>query len=431
MARSRKAFGPLFYGTVTVSVALLGSYGGWLGWQSVARAWETRGLVQQFRDPSSRVRWRAAGQLAQLGTDAVPVLLEAMKDPDSNVRLMACRTLPSTDPDAPRAVPALVAVLRDPEPRVRRAAAFDLGMLYQTFLIEERGQGRWTNEILRALRGSLHDDDERVRRVSAESIVFCGANAGPAVAELTEALSDKCGDVRLAAARTLLQVDEDSRGPAIMALKALVSDLSIPLKNTPRETVISELGTFEPDICANTAPNLVRWLADPDSARRVEAVGLFKSIGQAARPVAADVERLLARGDSTSRACAGMALAWIEPGCRDRILPGLFASAKDASFDAHVRAKLFDTIRELAPEFEVELGAMVCESVRQESADQRLVAIGLLGHLIQSEQQLAMPALLEAQDDPDKRIAEAARKVLGELKLTTPKGSNNKTTASR
>lgn len=419
MARPRRAFGPLFYATVVVSLGLLGGYGGWVVWQSAARAWETRGLVRQLGDPSSQVRWRASGQLAQIGTDAVPAVVRALKDPDARVRLMACKTLPSLDPDAESAVPGLVDLLRDPEPKVRRAAVLDLGFIYHASFVAENGFGHWSREIVRALRTSLHDNDDRVRRVSAEALIYCGANAHSALAELTDALSDKSGDVRLAAARTLLQVDDRSRENVITALRELVWDLAIPLKNTPRGKVLAELSILEPGTRAKAAPKLVTWLSAHDPAHCVEAVSLFKSLGPDARPVTAELERLVPSADSMTRACAGMALVWVDATARERLLPGLLVAAKDASLGVQVRVPLFDTLRELAPDLEVELGMVVCDTIQQASSDQRLVAIELLQHLVQSEQLTALPALRELADHPDARVAEAARRAVALIVPTT------------
>ncbi len=57
-----------------------------------------------------------------MGTRAVPRLIEALHDPNLNVRRHAALTL-GKNPRAADAVPALTELLQDPEPMVREAAA--------------------------------------------------------------------------------------------------------------------------------------------------------------------------------------------------------------------------------------------------------------------------------------------------------------------
>lgn len=415
MARSRKAFGPLLYGTLIVSAALLGGYGGWLGWQSVARAWQTHGLAKQMRDPNSTVRWSAAGQLAQIGEDAIPTLIAAMKDPDPKVRVMACKTFPSVDPNAETAIPALLTALKDPEPKVRRAAAVDLGWLYQSFVIQEQEKGtRWTLGVVEALRGSLHDKDERVRRVSAEALIHCGRQAAPAFPDLLDALSDRTGDVRLASAKTLIQVDPTSRARAVATILDLLTDLAIPI-GTVRLSLVADLREIEPKFGSIAAPKLIRWLEDPESSRRVEAVALLNAIGPEARPAIAGLERLLKGSDLNARACSAMVLARLDPSNQERNLSALVASADDPALDPKVRTALFDTIHTVAPRREPELAPALVRAIQREKGDRRLDAIASLRQLSVDARKPAVPALVEARSDPDPRIATAAGQALSEI----------------
>ena len=69
----------------------------------------------------SKNRAVTAAALAKMGARAVPRLIEALRDPDANVRRHAARTL-GKNPRAADAVPALRELLDDPEPIVREAA---------------------------------------------------------------------------------------------------------------------------------------------------------------------------------------------------------------------------------------------------------------------------------------------------------------------
>jgi HEAT repeat protein len=72
-------------------------------------------LVQALRDADPQVRSQAALALARMGPDAspaVPALMEALSDRDENVRRCAARALGQVGPSARAAIPALITALR-------------------------------------------------------------------------------------------------------------------------------------------------------------------------------------------------------------------------------------------------------------------------------------------------------------------------------
>jgi len=60
--------------------------------------------------------------LGQFGKAAVPSLMEALRDTDGNVLILAATALGKIGPDAKAAVPALVPLLKDDEEEIRKAA---------------------------------------------------------------------------------------------------------------------------------------------------------------------------------------------------------------------------------------------------------------------------------------------------------------------
>lgn len=97
-------------------------------------------LIDATRDEKTYVRLEAISALGQIGqnwrssdqlppliaTNAVPVLLGALKDPNSDIRRSAAHALDAIRPRDPSAIDALKNVLADPDPTVGREAAFAL-----------------------------------------------------------------------------------------------------------------------------------------------------------------------------------------------------------------------------------------------------------------------------------------------------------------
>ena len=73
-------------------------------------------LLKAIKNDDASIRQGAAYAMARFGADAVPPLLEAMKDPDPSVQWAAVDTLDTIGPPAKKAVPALA---REPRP-IRR-----------------------------------------------------------------------------------------------------------------------------------------------------------------------------------------------------------------------------------------------------------------------------------------------------------------------
>lgn len=75
------------------------------------------------------VRETAADALARIGTAAVPALIDALHDPNPDVRSRAAGAIARMGPPAKEAVPNLIVALADPDWKVRRSAARALGQI--------------------------------------------------------------------------------------------------------------------------------------------------------------------------------------------------------------------------------------------------------------------------------------------------------------
>jgi len=158
------------------------------------------------------LRMVAAGALGVLGDDRADAALRgALGDPDARVRSRAAdaygRLEGSTaDPVAP--------LLDDPYAHVRRSAARSLASIGSTDAVEQ-------------LFGAVGDDDDAVRRTAVGSLHRAGTERAGNV--LAASLTDPSGEVRGAAARSLLSLvaGEGAIGAAWVRA-AVVDDPNVP-----------------------------------------------------------------------------------------------------------------------------------------------------------------------------------------------------------
>ena len=236
---------------------------------TVIQALESRGLVARtLRDAKSRLKWTRAHALRLLGEirvpAAVPVVLQALEDPDGDVRNVAARALGSMKLQAtdealvdllgrhdqavsariaaicieigPRTAPLLVRTLRDGSPKARFWAARILGEIRDgsaaTSLADalQDGEPDVRSAAARALgtlavpatapplETALRDPIWYVRAHAAEAM---GKIGNPAMAgTLAEALSDRSWWVRKNAMDALVRLGEPARPSLVRALNS-------------------------------------------------------------------------------------------------------------------------------------------------------------------------------------------------------------------
>jgi len=226
------------------------------------------GEVQALANPDPEVRVVAAEALGGLGrgaAQAVPALIVALADLDAGVRWHAAVALAAIGPPS---VAPLVRVLTG-EPAARRAgAAFALGRM-----------DREAADALRPLTGALGDPDAAVRENAAEALGRLGPEASAAVPAVVHLFSDPDPYVQGKAADAAAGI-----GPG--AIPALVG----------------ALGERDPN---------VRWCA---------AIALGR-LGAAAREAVPALTRALADGDVNVRWCATVALGAIGPAAAAAVGP--------------------------------------------------------------------------------------------------------------
>jgi HEAT repeat protein len=143
----------------------------------------------------------AALALSFMGSAAVPSLREAIKSDDAVVRRESLRSLgklrerASTDPQI--VVPLLLEALNDPDPSVRNVAVTYLGIVRDSPEKEVAG-----------LITALGDSEPAVRQAAAEALSAYGLLAESAIPALKKATTDPNDDVKREAGRTLVHLSE-------------------------------------------------------------------------------------------------------------------------------------------------------------------------------------------------------------------------------
>ncbi len=236
-----------------------------------------------------------AGALGSLGASAAPLLVEALKDPDPDIRAAAAGGLKKMGADARVALPALLQALNDKNTYVVAWSVEALGNI-----------GAEAKEAVPELIRLLHPVQEYPRRAAAEALGKMGPDAKAAIPALLEALEDKDLYLPFNAARALVKIGADP-GPAIPVL-------------------VRESGRFDEarhivaGLGAAAVPELVRALDAPKDEMRFNAARTLMEMGPPAKDAVPALMAAMEKGDGNVKGFAIQALGAIGPDARSTVL---------------------------------------------------------------------------------------------------------------
>lgn len=210
----------------------------------------------------------AAESLALIGPPAavaIPALLRAAEDPQDGIRRKATTALGAMGADAEIAVPALMRVMvLDESEAVRDAAAASLAAVGRaavpglSHLLEDRetdirlraaralGQiGAMAKPAIPQLKGCTADESGFVRLAAWEAIRLIEGRGEETAAGLAELLTSRERQVRIGAARLLIELGPDA-SPAVPRLKGLQSHPRYDVRLAV-EKVLEGLGAAVPE----------------------------------------------------------------------------------------------------------------------------------------------------------------------------------------
>ncbi len=408
MARIRRSFGPFFYVTVVAALAILVSVS---FWPSVLGHWQAWTLSRHLHDATAGARGQAAEGLAMLGPTAPPWLIRAMKDPDAKVRLLACSTLPRTDPDHPAPIfDALTAALGDGDASVRRKAANQLGAA--AGVLAPRAGAEATGHAVEALRVAIWDRDKDFRGAAVSALGAFGLSAKGAVADLDRALFETEPTFRVHAADAMLRIDPVGTRPRVIpALRGLLANPSALYEEDRAVRLLKkEIGE------EGVATVLIGLLDHKDPGVRQGALLYLDSSCPGAKGTKPAFVAALNNADWMIRCDAALLVLKHEPTMSGPALDTLMDQLVNFHDGGYFPEDIISKLRETAPDLVARVVPRMIEALgRAESPDGRYNAIHTLSVIGPSEAKAAIPALHQAALTGDQFIGPRAAEALAKI----------------
>lgn len=307
-------------------------------------------VVEALKDPDADIRRDAVFVLlrfAWLAEDALPALITALQDADVKVRGGAALTLSSwpayTGPMAKDAIPVLIRVLEDMDEDIRQA-------VIEVFRNIRPPQPQ---EAIPALIKALNDVNESVRSGAVGAL----GNAEPTenvIRAISAALYDANIGVRQDAVFVL---GKFARNGIVSAPKEAVPSLIAMLRDSKqgaevRQDAVEVLAHIGPG-AADAVPALIAALRDPESFIRRDVAWALGDMGAVATGAVPALMTALRDPEWSVRFAAAFALGEIGPDAKDAILE-LIAAFRDPDWPVHLAgafalAKLGATARDAVP----------------------------------------------------------------------------------
>ena len=312
-------------------IALIGLLGGWY-WQSTGER-AVPVMTEALKDSDSNVRIAAAQMLAEIGPAAKPavpnLLNQALHDPVLYASTTAAGALEKIDLSAARQVmTANLALLQDADVQRRRTACAMLGSL-----------GPVAKPAIPALNVALDDAHETVRMHAVGALGEIGIPAALVIPALTKALHDKANQVRHRALTQfafsipptesamphLKELAEDKDpGIATLAKAALNSPhrqakdrtavyvTMLQMGGSGRDYTLRQLAQLGPE-ASGAVPALIPILRDEQPLHRYLVAEVLSAIGPGAREAVPALTAALQDEDAVVRESAAEALRAIGP----------------------------------------------------------------------------------------------------------------------
>jgi len=190
-------------------------------------------LMRALGDEHPAVRIAAAASMAKLGTNVLPVVLEACTSRDRRTRQCAVTALEVLRPAHDISVPVLVEMAHDKDPAFRALAMQTLTML-----------GWPDRKMIDAFKDGLADPTVEVRLAAVRGLGLAPWQAKSVVPALTESLNDTSPQVRESAARALGTMGVGAK-PALAELARLAQDKEEPVRAAAKEAA-ARIESLEP-----------------------------------------------------------------------------------------------------------------------------------------------------------------------------------------
>lgn len=373
-------------------------------------------LVRDLGSSKSDVRWKAADKLADQGPKAAaaaPALIKALGSSDMQLRWRAARAVGAMGSKAAAAAKALVALLSDDDPLVREYATDALGRV-----------GVVNDQVLEALAKAITDKDYHVRAEAVGALNSLELDPRKRISLVVKVLNDAEPSVIAPALNTIAENAKAGSPALIKALQdpksrywgcLVASEMGPRAKhavNALREAAKDQfpeirmeallaLGSIGPDARA-ALPTIISALDDESGAVHYAAMYALGQIGDASS--AAAIQKKLGSKDPMLAALSAWALARVTPNdavARKRAVK-ILTRALDAE-DPTVRAGAARALADFPTE-----AIQSAESIAAHLADKNPSVVANAIDTLATLGEPIVPVLVEALDNPDRRMAAIA-----------------------
>jgi HEAT repeat protein len=303
------------------------------------------------------------------GMAAESALIEAIKDPDAQVRRMAAGTLGTLGSDDRAALTALRPALRDPDPWVRGTAVSGLAEVAAR-------DHKPHPELYDDIRQTMRTDNEHVRQMSIYALLLLQRNSPGLIRQL---MRDEDARIRRCVVELMWRFTPQA-SELVADLAACVSDPDVGVRNG----AIRALGLYANGSAASAIPSLIGALADPDEDVRSNAADVLALQQARAEDAVAPLEALTRDRSPRVQSSATHAL--------ERIKAGLEAVRKD---------------------LETQIPRLHAKAVQD-----RCVAASHIGEYGR-QARTAVPALIELLADRETQVRRATAEALGQIGEST------------
>jgi HEAT repeat protein len=315
-------------------------------------------FVRMMEDAEASVRLRAIHALAEFGPEAVPALVEALKNKEA--AYWAALALAEIGPDAADAVEPLVELARS-------------------------------------------DDRSEVKAEAFLALGAVGAAAAPAVPELLKAIDDEDTTVHLAATYALGLIGPEAR-QAGFPLRAKL-DTVTGMEKLVTAWALAKIYPQSEKWQLYTTVTLARALASPVEGERVAAARGLADLRPGPDLAIPAIQAALR--DAPAEVVDGALDAMADLG--DAAVPPLIEALRHEE----VRAKAAAILARIGPPAKAAVPALAA-LLKDEQAETRREALFALGE-IGPDSKPALPAIAAALDDADEKVAYAACYALGKI----------------
>ncbi|MBI4612304.1 MAG: HEAT repeat domain-containing protein [Planctomycetes bacterium] len=350
-------------------------------------------LVASLDDEETRES--ALEMISAMGPPAVVLLRELMGHGDPAVRASAVEAFASFGEEAAgEAIPLLVEAIRDPSVQVRAAGIAGLA---------NHLDGTEGPTALPAVLEALRDPAPAIREAASDALEFADVEADVLVPTLIQFLED-AGDEPTRQAMVGMLAD---RGSEVCPFLVELLGSSDPRSRLWAAWILGALG----DEASEAASEVAALTGDADASVRLaalSALGGFRSGAAAALPA---LSAALADPDPRARQVAALALGDLGK-VAEPAYDSLLALRKDAS--AAVRAAVVAALARFGAEAQVLVPELVFEALKDESPRVRMLAAVGLGEL----GAMAKPweeALAALTEDPDQDVRTATARTLKQI----------------